>query len=83
MSKFQCVFQTETDLDRIKQCPAVFRFHEDARFITLMTRGDSGEIRRMLEENDPIFINEVPLSLEETFIAEMEGVGYDIRKVLQ
>ncbi len=83
VSKFQCVFQTETDLDRIKQCPAVFRFHEDARFITLMTRGDSGEIRRMLEENDPIFINEVPLSLEETFIAEMEGVGYDIRKVLQ
>lgn len=83
VSKFQCVFRTETDLERLKKHPAVFRFQEDARFITLMTRGERGGIRRMLEENDPIFINEVPLTLEETFIAEMEGVGYDIRKVLQ
>lgn len=83
LSKFQCVFQPETNLDRLRKHPAVFRFHEDARFITLTTKGDSTEIRKILEENDPIFINEVPLSLEETFIAEMEGAGYDIRKVLQ
>lgn len=81
--KFQCVLPLETDLDRLRQHPSVVRFHEDARFITLVTRGNAEEIRKALEELEPIFLGEVPLSLEETFIAEMEGAGYDIRKVLQ
>ncbi len=82
VSKFQCVFQPEMKLDELKKHPSVLRCHEDARFITLITRGNREEIRKMLEANGPIFINEVPLSLEETFIVEMEGAGYDIRKVL-
>ena len=69
-------------LDEVKKPPSVLRCYEDARFITLITRGNREEIRKMLEANGPIFINEVPLSLEETFIVEMEGAGYDIRKVL-
>ncbi len=80
--KFQCVFQQETKLDDLRNQPDIIRFHEDARFITLITKGDPKEMRKLLEEQDPIFINEVPLSLEETFIAEMEEAGYDIRKVL-
>lgn len=81
--KFQCVFQPEMKLDELKNHPAIFRCHEDARFITLITKGKREEIRKLLEDTNPIFINEVPLSLEETFIAEMEGAGYDIRKVLR
>lgn len=81
--KFQCVFPAEARLDSLKKHPSVLRFHEDARFITLITRGDSGEVKQALEEQDPIFLGEVPLSLEEIFIAEMESAGYDIRKVLQ
>lgn len=81
--KFQCVFPLDADLDSLRQHPSVVRLHEDARFITLVTRGKAEEIRKALEELDPIFLGEVPLSLEETFIAEMEGAGYDIRKVLQ
>lgn len=80
--KFQCVFQQKTKLDDLKMHPGIFRFHEDARFITLLTKSDPKEMRSLLEAREPIFINEVPLSLEETFIAEMEGAGYDIRKVL-
>lgn len=80
--KFQCVFRLETKLDDLRMHPAVVRFHEDARFITLLTKGDPQEMRSLLDAKNPIFINEVPLSLEETFIAEMEGAGYDIRKVL-
>ncbi len=80
--KFQCVFPLEAKLDSLKTHPGIVRFHEDARFITLITKGAPEEMRNLLEAQEPIFINEVPLSLEETFIAEMEGVGYDIRKVL-
>lgn len=81
--KFQCVFPLEARLDSLREHPQVLRFHEDARFITLITRGDPEEVRKAMEEQNPIFLGEVPLSLEETFIAEMEGAGYDIRKVLQ
>lgn len=80
--KFQCVFQEETKLDSLRSHPEILRFHEDARFITLITKGSPEKMRKLLEAQDPIFINEVPLSLEETFMAEMEGAGYDIRKVL-
>ncbi len=58
------------------------RFHEDARFITLVTRGDADEILALVNGQNPVFVGEVPLNLEEMFIAEMEGAGYDIRKVL-
>lgn len=80
--KFQCVFPLETKLEVLKSHPGMISFHEDARFITLITKGDPEETRNLLEAQKPIFINEVPLSLEETFIAEMEATGYDIRKVL-
>lgn len=80
--KFQCVFQPETKLDVLKSHLGMVSFHEDARFITLITKGNPEEMRNLLEAQTPIFINEVPLSLEETFIAEMEATGYDIRKVL-
>lgn len=80
--KFQCVFPLEAKLDALKECPQIVRFHEDARFVTLITRGDTGEIQTLIEEQNPIFVGEVPLNLEEMFIAEMEGAGYDIRKVL-
>lgn len=80
--KFQCVFQQGTKLDDLRDHPSIIRFHEDARFITLITKGNPKEMRKLLEEQNPIFINEIPLSLEETFITEMEEAGYDIRKVL-
>lgn len=82
VKKFQCVFPLETELDGLRKHPQIVRFHEDARFITLIAKDDEKEIRKLLEERKPIFVGEVPLSLEEMFIAEMEGAGYDIRKVL-
>ena len=39
-------------------------------------------IRAVLISEGPAVLNEVPMSLEEIFIAEMEVKGYDIRKVL-
>ena len=36
-----------------------------------------------IRQRNPIFCREVPMLLEEIFMAEMEENGYDIRKVLQ
>lgn len=43
----------------------------------LIMKGSEEEIREKLSEKDPIVLDLIPLSLEEIFIYEMEGMGYD------
>lgn len=51
---------------------------------TLIVRGEEQEIRKKLEEYRPLVLDMVPLTLEEVFLYEMEGLGYsgDISKEL-
>jgi len=80
--KFQCVFLPETKLEDLKNHLSIIKYQIDYRFITLIVKGNYENIRKVLSEKQPVFINEVPMSLEEIFIAEMEEKGYDIKKVL-
>lgn len=96
MWKFQCAFQMDdiggTELPagkkmqditgRLKQTLDIMRINSEGSFITLIARGDKEQIRVKLKEEQPCVLNEIPMSLEEIFIAEMEVKGYDIRKVL-
>ena len=68
--------------DRLGQSLDIVRIHSEGSFITLIVRGDKDRIRAKLKEEHPAVLNEIPMSLEEIFIAEMEVKGYDIRKVL-
>ncbi|MDE7293184.1 MAG: ABC transporter ATP-binding protein [Oscillospiraceae bacterium] len=43
----------------------------------IIMKGSEEEIREKLAEKDPIVLDLIPLSLEEIFIYEMEGLGYD------
>lgn len=43
----------------------------------LIMKGSEEEIREKLSEKKPIVLDLIPLSLEEIFIYEMEGMGYD------
>lgn len=43
----------------------------------IIARGDSGDIIESVRKLSPKFIDEIPLSLEEIFIYEMEVLGYD------
>lgn len=43
----------------------------------VIARGDSGDIIESVRKLSPKFIDEIPLSLEEIFIYEMEVLGYD------
>ena len=96
MWKFQCAFQPD-DIDgaeqtagnkmqeitdRLEQSLDIVRINSEGTFITLTARGEKEEIRARIKEEHPAILNEIPMSLEEIFIAEMEVKGYDIRKVL-
>ncbi len=45
-------------------------------------RGNGEEITKYLESLQPIFFEMLPLSLEEIFIVETEGIGYDIKSLI-
>ena len=49
----------------------------------MVIRGDKEGAAERLKEKHPVFLGEMPMTLEEIFIAEIEEAGYDIRKVLQ
>ena len=85
--KYQCVFSESTDVERLietlKQEADLIRAHVDGCFVTLILRDKEGTVKGALWEKDAVVVKEAPMSLEEIFIAEMEGKDYDIRKVLQ
>ena len=49
---------------------------------SLIIRGDSGEVLKSLEEYSPVVCDVVGLTLEEVFIYELGGLGYDFKGIL-
>ena len=96
MWKYQCAFRPDdaddnrTDAgekmqeitDRLARELDIVRISSEGTFLTLTARGEKEKILAKLNEEHPCVLNEIPMSLEEIFIAEMEVKGYDIRKVL-
>jgi ABC-2 type transport system ATP-binding protein len=52
------------------------------RLHTLILRGDPEETLRKLQECEPLFLDAVPLSLEEIFIYELGGADYAVKDIL-
>ena len=45
-------------------------------------RGDPDETLQKLQECEPLFLDAVPLSLEEIFIYELGGADYAVKDIL-
>jgi ABC-2 type transport system ATP-binding protein len=52
------------------------------RLHTLILRGDSREILSRLQELEPLYMDALPLSLEEIFIYELGGNDYAVKDIL-
>ena len=86
VKKYQCVFKDDVDTESLKRQLArelgIVRFHSDGCFVTLVIRDAEGNAEEYLRKQNAELVREASMSLEEIFIAEMEGKDYDIRKVL-
>ncbi|RGT72301.1 ABC transporter ATP-binding protein [Mediterraneibacter massiliensis] len=80
--KIQCVFSDASAVEELQKEPPVIRCQTDGYFTTLLVRGESSAIHRLIREKDPVFSANVALTLEELFMIQMEENGYDIRKTL-
>ncbi|MCX7694788.1 MAG: ABC transporter ATP-binding protein [Caloramator sp.] len=61
-------------MDRIKPIKSV----QKGRIWVLVVEGERSEIEKILQSYNPVLFDVVSLTLEEIFMYEMEGIGYEI-----
>ena len=79
--KLQLAFEAP-ELPELPQDIRVLHHAQTGRVHTLICRGSAAELTQRLAVTQPIFIDAVPLSLEEIFIYELGGEDYAIRDII-
>ncbi len=81
IQKVQCIF-TETKTKEHFPDLDIITLDQRGSLYTIIARGDKEKITMALEKAGPLFLEVLPLTLEEIFISETEVRGYDIKKLL-
>ena len=79
--KIQCVFASEREPEQLEGLD-IIKCERRGRLRTIIVRGDEESVRAVMEREDMVFYELIPLSLEEIFITETEVAGYDIKKII-
>ena len=77
--KLQLAFSEETELPKELD---VLHQSKTGRVHTLIVRGEREEITKRVETLSPLFLDSIPLTLEEIFIYELGGFGYAAKEIL-
>ena len=81
LHKIQCVFPEGYKV-AVYEMFDILKLKQTGRLMTMIARGEKDEITEKLEALKPIYMETLPLSLEEIFICETEVVGYDIKNII-
>ncbi|MEE0775949.1 MAG: ABC transporter ATP-binding protein [Bacillota bacterium] len=79
--KIQAIFDHEVIKEHFADLK-VLKMDRRGSLYTLVVRGEEDLIMETLKRESPLFIEALPLSLEEIFISETEVKGYDLKKLL-
>ena len=82
ISKIQCVFENDSEMERILSKLKILSHDTRGRLHTIVARGEANEIRQTFADTHMVFFELLPLTLEELFISETEVAGYDIKKLI-
>lgn len=80
--KVQCAFKADSTIEEVLQRMNVIKKEIRGSLYTITARGNADDIRSQIQTANPIFMELLPLSLEEIFISETEVAGYDIKKLI-
>ena len=75
--KFQLAFLEEFNESIFRELPTV-SIEKSGRFVRIVLRGESAEMKAKLESLKPTIMEEMPMDFEEMFIHEVEGRGYKV-----
>ncbi|MFA9379888.1 MAG: ABC transporter ATP-binding protein [Acetanaerobacterium sp.] len=81
MHKAQLAFSQEVPIQQLNALGAL-KVETSGRVATLVLRGTHDEIKVRLDALEPLFVELLPLTLEEIFLYEMEGTGYDFSQLI-
>ena len=79
--KLQIAFQTETPPQLPPELQVIHADHV-GRVYTYIVRGAAEEVEARFKPLDPLFLEALPLTLEEIFIYEMGGEDYAVRDIV-
>ncbi len=79
--KVQAVLKQEITADELPTLE-ILSLERRGKLHTIIARGSEEELLQALQAVNPIFMEVLPLTLEEIFISETEVKGYDIHKLL-
>ena len=78
--KIQTAFDDEYTADDFEGID-VLHYEKTGSIVYIIAKGDENEIEQKIREKNPKLLDMVPLTLEEVFIYEMEGLGYEFNAV--
>ena len=81
--KVQAVFDNDDAGAGALRALDIVSHEAQGRLQTFVCRGSEEEINSALAAASPIYSEIIPLTLEEIFISEMEGIGYDAKNIIQ
>ena len=77
MHKVQFVLRDAGRLQRLQEELDVISVKKRGSVTEMIARGSAEEIMAKIRQEDPVFAETVPVTLEEAFIGETEEKGYD------
>lgn len=80
LHRLQAVFEDEVTPESFPELE-ISAFERRGRLTSFIVRGSDDMIMRIIGEKSPVYSELLPLSLDEIFISEMEGKGYDFTKL--
>lgn len=80
MFRLQFVLPDEAQLEPLREKLNIVKESSQGKMIVMTVKGNKAEIDEILAAESPVFLETLPLTLEEVFISEMEVAGYDISK---
>ena len=81
VQKIQCAFSEDKTRDDFSGMD-IMTWQKHGSVIMMVVRGKSEELAQRIGEMEPLFLDILPLTLEEIFITETEVLGYDIKKII-
>lgn len=79
--KLQVAFAGEVPSDPFKAGTILHR-QQSGSILQLIVKGDQERILSEMQQASPVILDILPLTLEEIFIYELGGIGYDIQNII-
>ena len=79
--KYQVSFTSDKEED-LKKIEGLLNISKTGSVYNLIIKGNSDEIFEKLKDMSPILLERISLTLEEVFIYELGGLGYDFKNII-